>query len=209
MGHSDAYEKLKQHVRKHCNEYGIKLIEGNGLNINYEGRCSGVFDSENAIIKIAKNNKYKLSVLVHEYCHFLQFIENKNWDCDGTDPSIILSDYLKGVNFSSDLLENARKQIILMERDCDIRSVNMIKKWKLPININLYIKQSNAYAYSYFYTFEKRKWLGNIWKNKKILDIMPSHFRCRTWEFIPVGIKKEFENAFRCQYNRPRSRNSG
>ena len=65
-----------------------------------------------------------------------------------------------------------------MELDCEIRSVENIKKWKLPLKINNYIQLANSYIYFYTYSLKVRKWcnLKSPYRVKSIVNIMPDYF---------------------------------
>ena len=73
-------------VRNHLKQYGGKLIIGRGKQVNCNGiMCPGFFDDREILIKMAGNGEGFLSTLVHEYCHFLQYINdiqynNSNYD---------------------------------------------------------------------------------------------------------------------------------
>ena len=65
------------YIREHLEEYGGKLILGNGKEVNTgEGiRSSGLFNDKPLIIRAAKKSKDFIGVLAHEYAHFLQWLE--------------------------------------------------------------------------------------------------------------------------------------
>jgi hypothetical protein len=64
-------------VRNHLNEYGGKLVIGKGKDVNCNGiMCPGFFDDRELLIKVAERGEGFLSTIVHEYCHFLQYIND-------------------------------------------------------------------------------------------------------------------------------------
>lgn len=120
---------------------------------------SGYFDEVDKVIKISVLDEDFLEVLVHEFCHFLQFSEaepkytrlflnednmlNEMWDWLDGDVEFVTK--RKNLIFNS---------VIDMERDCEKRSVEMIKKYSLPIDLKEY--QENAILYLYYYTYAKK-----------------------------------------------------
>lgn len=85
------------------------------------------------------------SVYVHEYCHFLQWKkEIKKWEPFG--------DHMSKVNLFLDgkrktvKIEHIRK-VQELEMDCDRKAIKQIKKFKLKIDLEDYIRTSNLYIY--------------------------------------------------------------
>ena len=55
----------------------------------------------------------------------------------------------------------------------------MIKKWKLPIDVNEYIRKANAYVLFYNYLKKTRKWsepTNSPYINKNIVEAMSDKF---------------------------------
>ena len=65
-----------QHLRNHLEEYNFKLILSNSKQVNTGTgfRCSGFFDESTKTIRVATKSSVWLEVLVHEYCHFLDYL---------------------------------------------------------------------------------------------------------------------------------------
>ena len=66
-----------------------------------------------------------------------------------------------------------------LELDNEKRSVKLIKKFNLNVNIDSYIKRANAYVQFYNYLMISRKWCAttNIpYKNNRLLKVMPAKF---------------------------------
>jgi hypothetical protein len=64
--------------------------------------------------------------------------------------------------------------------DNEKRTVKLIKKWKLPIDLNDYIKKANAYIQFYNWMRYSKRWSspGNApYSNKAIYEAMPPNFR--------------------------------
>jgi hypothetical protein len=66
-----------------------------------------------------------------------------------------------------------------LELDNEKRSVEMIKKWNLPIDVSVYTKKSNAYVLFYNYMLHSRKWSkpsNSPYTNENILAAMSDKF---------------------------------
>jgi hypothetical protein len=77
------------------------------------------------------------------------------------------------VDLNPEQLKNVVDKVLEMELDCEKRSIEKIKKYKLPINVKEYTQKANAYMYFYRALAKTRKWtnkskspysLTNIWK---------------------------------------------
>ena len=182
-----------QYVRRHLKEHGGKLIIGRGSNINGgDGcRCSGTYGER--IIRVAGKNSCFLEVLVHEYCHFLQDLEvHKSTLLADEKAGEIMFGWLTGEKQNKQDVEKAFSRIRIMERDCEKRSVHLIKKFNLPINIESYIQKANCYIYLHYIMRERRSWNClpglNPMKSNKVLKLMPKTFKAKSDKIIPENI---------------------
>ncbi len=79
-------------------------------------------------------------------------------------------------------VRNIQKAIALcrdLELDNERRSVKLIKKFNLNVDIDLYIKKANAYIQFYNYLMVSRKWCkpnNSPYKNRRLLRVMPAKF---------------------------------
>lgn len=100
-----------------------------------------------------------LPIAVHEYGHFLQwrhqrdFFESANFYEPGQKPT----DVYELINdWSIGKRPLTRPQLVgythiarNLELDCERKTVDMIKQWNLPVNVDEYIQKSNAYVLEY------------------------------------------------------------
>jgi hypothetical protein len=102
-------------------------------------------------------------ILVHEFCHYLQWIEKcKYWTNLDIDDTNCLDLMWKWINHEIELSKAKRKIVFSrirdMELDCERRTVELIKKYNLPINLKEYICFANVYIYYYNFARVTRKW---------------------------------------------------
>jgi hypothetical protein len=143
---------------------------------------SGGFCSENMTFECAmgKEEKLAFSIFVHEYNHFRQWFEKDPLWIHGGDE--ILDYWLSPEWHENPTMtqEEALKymiQTMKLELDCELRSVKMFKEYDLGIDIDWYIKCSNAYVYFYKVMFDERKWYVTApYEVPEILDILPTTF---------------------------------
>jgi hypothetical protein len=152
-------------------------------------QCSGYFNPDDGPhVAIGKPTHQWVTVLAHEYCHFLQWKESaKVWkDVEFTigndtfDSSTVIDEWLGGKEFSKEVLDKAFNAIMKLELDCERRTVALLKKLKAPINIKEYIQKANSYILFYRECRRTRKWydpLSPPYEQKEIWSKMPSTFK--------------------------------
>ena len=179
-------------VRDHLKQYGGKLIISNGKNVNCNGiMCPGFFDDRILTIKVAKNDPGFFSTLVHEYSHFLQYINDIKIYQKSDNASVIVENWLLGKNYKPEVLKRAFFLVRAMERDCEKRAMKIIKEFNLPIDPKHYAKQANCYIYTHFLMEETRKyWMykKSPYSSKKIMKLMPSTMKVKSHKSIPPKI---------------------
>lgn len=174
-------------VDKKCQKHGIVFRVGGGNNVNAGGgRCGGYFcdKAKELAVCIGRSMKSGLEILIHEDCHMDQWLDKKSiWYAEN-----IQSGHLR---FFSWLLEKKEirnptetaKKVILLEADCEKRSLRKIKKrWSHLISPEEYAKCANAYMFSYLWMARSRKWVGEYLNRKTFIR----HF--------PDKLKNKYEN---------------
>ena len=189
---SDNVQQFLAHVKEHTKAYGIKLVitKYNHVNLGHGvGRASGYFDQ--SIIKVAgggRSSKRILELIVHEYSHFLQFIHQEEiWKKAGRHN-------LEEALFNKKVTKERFHEMVSADKELEIdaekKSVEIIKKWNLPIDVETYIKGANAYIYYYTYMDKYRKWcIKAPSRVKKIIDIMSVTFR-KNYDKLPEDYEK-------------------
>jgi hypothetical protein len=169
------------HVKGHCKEVGIKydVRPVKYLVLSGNIRCSGYFCEETMKLVVAGKSKDWLGILVHEYAHLTQWQDKSTniWKTGSTGVTN-LDDWLGGKKIRS--VKKAIEWSRDLELDNEKRSVKLIKKWKLPVDLNDYIKKANAYIQFYNYMRYSKRWSrpGNApYSNKVIYEAMPPNFR--------------------------------
>jgi hypothetical protein len=169
----DVIETAKEHKIK-------VILDPNAVTFGEGDEVSGLFDSDNLELTVNTNKPTEdwISIMIHESCHMDQHIEQcKEWtnlDVKGHDATTLLDMWLQHViDLNPEQLKNVIDRVLEMELDCEKRSVEKIKKYKLPINVKEYTQKANAYMYFYRALAKTRKWtnkskspysLTNIWK---------------------------------------------
>lgn len=164
-------KKFKKDLDFQCKKHGIKLKLINTSTIPYVDntniQVSGYFDTMNMELAVAKGKDLVewLEIIIHESCHLDQFVENAPiWTSNeyfDVDASAIIDLWLsKIIELKPKMLSEMINKIIDLERDCDLRAIEKIKKYKLDdiIDLKKYTQKSNAYHLSYIAVKRLRKW---------------------------------------------------
>lgn len=180
----------------------LQLVEASSLHKKY----AGWFDSSNRKLVIARRHKDFLSILLHEYCHFRQWQENRrHWNQLArhadvffkwlhTRPSQVQAPYTEKV-------QAARKAAQKLEYECERRAIRMIKKLKLPIDVRSYSQRANAYLLSYHLMQRYHRWPGkqSVY-SASIARLMPTKLLpfsqvCRE-STVTVAMVKKMQRCF-------------
>jgi hypothetical protein len=163
--------KLYSLIKKDLKAYDGKIILLKGEYCGGSDRCYGMFEfnvRDNPILRVAVGNKSQekwFGILIHEYCHFLQWKESSQiWkDFEETDVNIDL--IIKSP-------KKYKKEILLLlrlEADCERRVVKLIKQYNL-FDESEYIKEANAVLYKYGFLYTNGFWPSSS-KNGGLKDI--------------------------------------
>jgi hypothetical protein len=186
------------YVKNHLAQYGIKLIIGRGRMVNVGGyRAVGYFSESEKVIKIAKKSTDFICTLVHEYCHFLQYIGNSKIYQKSDQAGLIIDAWFQGKEYTSEELKRAFFLVRAMERDCEKRAIKVIKKFNLQIDKKMYAKKAHCYIYSHFMMEKTRKFYSykkSPYHSPVVLKIMPSSMAVLSHRTIPQKIYSVLES---------------
>ena len=180
MSKNKNVERFIEHVKAHCKEVGIKceIRPVKFLKLSGNIRCGGYFDDHLKKLVVAGNHKDWLGILAHEYAHLTQWVDNCEawkkgaWGIDNLD-HWLAGNKIRNVKEAVNTARN-------LEHDNEIRSVKIIKKWNLPINIIEDIQKANAYLQFYNYMRFTRKWSkpnNSPYSNPNVWMKMPKTLR--------------------------------
>lgn len=171
-------------VRKDCEEHGVTLCLSRMPYVKHSDGIStnGFFDDEPELelaVATGKNDELWFPTLVHEYCHMQQWKEKDPlWEAEESEEDIF--EWINGnIELTDKKLSKLVNEARALELDCEKRTVEMIKKHDLGIDIDHYIKKANAYLLFWTYLKESRQWyeVGKEPYNiPEILEVVPKKF---------------------------------
>lgn len=143
------------------------------------GEYTGEADTDRISIATGGDTTHWLQVFVHETCHLDQAKENLEW-FQGVDKYITaFNNWLEGKepnepNENNELVTwDLVSKIVELEHDCEKRSLQKIKDFGLPINLEEYAQKANAYLISYITTLKNREWGALPYTKPEIWSKMP------------------------------------
>jgi hypothetical protein len=190
-------------MKSDLREHNFKLIVSQGTFVNNGGhRVSGVFDENTRIIRVGGKHNSWLSVLVHEYAHFVQWKtqarEFTDMYINGIDCNIILDMWMNGAEFRPTTVRKAFIKVRRLERHCEMLALGLIGKHELPINRKRFVRQANCHIY-YYHMMEmtrKRCIKDHMFDSIAIARLMPLTLRKDSVHHIPPEILDVASRAF-------------
>ena len=192
------------HELDKCRANGISIYMPKRRSIAHSGGdyCAGYLEVDHPsgrpmfAVACGRSIRNWLLIFVHESCHLDQWLEQVPfWEVyvNGESTLDVMDQWLNlKVDLNSRELKAVFDNVIEIEADCERRSVEKIKQWDLPINIDSYIRKSNAYIWSYRLMQETRNWNhtaayghGPVWR------AMPKYFD-QTYDVLPDKIRNTF-----------------
>jgi len=187
MEKMEKIEKFLEYVREETQRNGVVLREekSSSIKMSESIECSGYFDSEGdevlgntqPTLAFSREREDWLEILAHEFCHMTQWLDNiPEWG--QTDESIKMIDkWLEGEEV--DDIDHHINVSRNLELDNEKRTLRLLERFELPVNLDLYVRKSNAYVLFYNWMKETRRWSkpeNSPYKNSRVIDAMSSKF---------------------------------
>jgi hypothetical protein len=155
-----------------------------------EDACGGWcwIDDDKKEFAVAMKHHMGFEILIHEYCHFLQWkTDRKLWDksMETYDilfdwisyPSLVASTFIKDYKVTPEKLDQSLHDILEIEHDCEKRVLKIVKNCPIEdFDTDKYIRASNAYLWSYHLNRELRLRPKRPIYSERVLEHMPNIF---------------------------------
>jgi hypothetical protein len=185
-----------------CAEKGISVILQNTDGVDLCGTtCSGYFDPENKklVTSMATGIDEWFPILLHEYSHMQQWLDDPVKFDELNKFDTVLSKWVAGtLELGAEDIKKYFADAMYLEGDCEKRTVELIKRRSIGINIEEYSQKAMAYVNMYHVLPNVRKWphptkapyrLEKVWGLfPKIVDL--------NWKPKNIHIKAYMENCF-------------
>jgi hypothetical protein len=168
-------------ITKHIEKENFTIIFKNSKYMKEPGYgyYMGSFDIRNKTIIVCMKNMYWKENLLHEYCHFLQYINRNKTYIKSIDS------YSKYIDFINGDRKTLSYEDILScmkyERQADMMVIKLCKKYNISLNISEFIRESNYYTFTFSYLY----FTGDVAKqlNKKDICNIPSVYKPYSYYF--------------------------
>ncbi len=174
------YKKVVQSILRKAkrNKVLVKFEDSPTVDMQDGIGCAGYFNESPLILAIAMDVKFDtwMQTLLHESCHMDQYFDNEtNEKLDRHYISFF--EWLEGkAQFNNIQISAMVNSIIGHELDCEKRTVEKIRKFKLPIDIPLYIRKANTYFACYHIFKKRRKWYNKVYGRPEVNEKAPDYF---------------------------------
>jgi hypothetical protein len=168
---------------------GVNFIVGEESTVKYfksDLRVSGYFiDYGTPTLAIATGKEVNswFMILLHESSHMDQWIEKSpywtNSFIDGKEAVDYIDEWLNGKDFDDEFLNSVFEKAIMVELDCERRTIQKAKDYGFEIDFEDEIKKANSYILFYRFIQEFKKWYGvdkAPYQIKEVWQEMPSTF---------------------------------
>jgi len=178
------FNRFIKMVKSHCRINRVKFKLENKSRVIFNGSgsvCAGYFDQPNnknwGEIVVAKRNSSWKNVLLHEYCHMLQYLDGFDKKIDFT---ILHYEDLSRIEEEDPDIEEAIEKLQLAEYDCEARTISLIHPFGLYDyffnDTTDYILFANAYILSHNWVKKNRQWLKLKYSIEHMTGIFPDKF---------------------------------
>lgn len=184
----EGYFDFIQYVQTYCERHNKTIEIRKSYSVRNQGGCMGYCDGDSVVL--AGKHPLALQTLVHEFAHLTQEVDKHPlwsvaWEHDffDTKPRRPAYDFKR-------LLE-----VIYLERDCEARSLKLIKKFNLPIDPTDYTIKANAYLFFYHYCYLRRSWVpsNSIYKEKILAEMPEKLVLPRALQSIDMNLMQIYE----------------
>lgn len=175
-------------VENQCIEHDVKFIFNKDLKKIKHGETTivGYFSQDVPELVVAANNHKYISVLLHEYCHMLQWIDNPD-DYERLYYGY-LYEWIEGSVHDCTKAKQSYEKYCTLERDVAFRGLPLIKKFGLRLDPDRWIQSHNAELTWFAMSLEHRNW-GLKYKGPcyptNLVKMMPKHLNYLPEDKIP------------------------
>lgn len=189
------YKPFIASVKRQCKTYGIELVLAPSRDVvltdDFSQDCSGYFCDRDKALVVACGKPFKdwFEILVHEFCHMEQWKTDNRWE-RWTDACGKTWEWMAGdIIMNKTQLRNVLDEMVELEKDCEMRAVEKIRKWGLPISVQKYVQKANVYLYSYHMLPEIKRFPTGVHSDKKLVEMAPKTFK-KSYRKVPDEMAK-------------------
>ena len=192
-------EQFLKHETGKARKNGIEVYWSTGKFLKCDGmETCGYFCEDPARLAVATGTPMSdwLPIFVHESCHLDQWLEKVAFWNESERSIRKLENWLqKKREYSDKEIFEFISNIIMLEEDCERRTVAKIKEWNLPIDIEKYIRGANVYLFFHLDLIRTRFWKKGPYMNKQLMQTVSKKFY-KDYSKIPSKLQKALEKVY-------------
>lgn len=182
---------------------GFSVLLHKKKDLDGYGGWFGAEEGEKEFV-VALDHDMGFEVFVHEYCHYLQWRDNRQlWD-----RSLITYDILfdwidkPDSNYSDEEIDQSLHDILEIEHDCETKALKLLKNNPIEgVNIDKYVRAVNAYLFHYHLNRKLRKRPKQPIYSDRVLAAMSNIFANNLEYYLdPFNMTELMESAFLPEY---------
>lgn len=182
--------------------FSVLLYDSEQLEDSCGGWCW--IDNDKREFAVAMKHHMGFEILIHEYCHFLQWKnDRKFWD-DSLSTYDVLFDWISDKDMIVDEkdLQQSLRSILSIEHDCEKRVLKLVQHNPIEnFDTNKYKKAVNAYLWSYHLNKELRHRPNKPIYTERVLEAMPSEFNTNLEYYLDsANLSGLMRNALLVEY---------
>lgn len=159
--------------------FSVLLYNTDKLEDNCGGWCLVDDDEGKKEFAVAMKHHMGFEILIHEYCHFLQWKTDRKFWNSTLSTYDVLFDWISDptLNIDEKDLQQSFNDIMSIEHDCEKRVLKLVKNNPIEdFDTDKYIRAVNAYLWSYHLNKELRQRPVNPIYSERVLPYMPNTF---------------------------------
>lgn len=176
------FEWSKKYLKENKKE--LRITKYRTMRLSNGDKCQGWCDGNT--LAVASGGRKFEETYCHEFSHITQSVEDiQLWQDYLADP-----DCRSSITASWDSIMS----VAMLERDCEIRSLNFSNKWGL-FNSEVYAQETNLYLFYHQYLFLRKKWINTstIYR-RPLIKLMPKKIiTAKTLSKIDMNLMLEFD----------------
>lgn len=162
-------------------------------------------DDEEKSLTVALDHHMGFEILLHEYCHFKQYQEDRIFWNRSLETYDLLFDWCANPKkrVSKKRIEESMKSIIEIEHDCEKRVLRLLSLNPIEdVDVEKYTKASNAYLWSYHIMKEIRKKSKSPIYTEEVIAAMPSKLNELEYYYDVKNLTNDMKESLLAQFHK-------
>lgn len=165
-------------IVKELLRHGFSVLLHNKEHLDGYGGWFGTDVGEEEFV-VAMKHHMSFEIMIHEYCHFLQWKHDREFWDNSSEHYDLLFDWISDQNLvaTEEDLVKSLNTILSIEHDCEKRVLKLVQNNPIEgFDQDKYIRAVNAYLWSYHINKELRQRPKNPIYSERVLEHMPNTF---------------------------------